>query len=115
MQIPTIKTLITYIKTDEVKKVLCNIELGDDKYAQIDYEHDIISRCPFDEIMYPDEIHKIYDGAYEITHYEDDMSMYKVDVIVNHVLEFNGKIFLLQETNYDMKEFEDDDYWQTQK
>lgn len=32
--------------------------------------------------------------------------MHSIDVIINSVLEFNGRIFILQETEYDMKEYD---------
>lgn len=48
MQVPTVKTLVTYIKGDEIKKVLCDIKMGNDKYASINFEHDILAMCPFE-------------------------------------------------------------------
>lgn|SRR6185312_2747048 len=107
MIVPTVKTLITYMKDDETIKVLSDIKMGDDKYASIEYEHDIMARCPFDDSKYHEEIHQVRDNIYEIVHYDYVEPMYKIDVVVNHVLEFDGKIFLLKEIDYDMKEFED--------
>lgn len=105
--VPTVKTLITYTKGNESIRVLADIGIGDDKYAQIEYENDIEFRCPFeDDNSYRKEIYHVDGNRYEIVFYDYHEPMYSIDVIVNSVLEFNGRIFILQETEYDMKEYD---------
>jgi hypothetical protein len=108
MIVPTVKTLITYTKGNESIRVLADIEMGDDKYAQIEYENDIEFRCPFeDDNSYRKEMYHVYGNRYEIVFYDyHGRPMYSIDVIVDSVLEFDGRIFILQETEYDMKEYD---------
>jgi hypothetical protein len=107
MQIPTIKTLITYISRTETKRVLCDIQKGDDKYASIEYEQAILNRCPFlEDNYYHEEIYDRLYGRYEIVVYNRNEPVDTFHVEVVDVLECNGRIYRLQEEQYDMKEFD---------
>jgi len=113
MQIPVVKTLLKYrilkYGNFEYKKVLCDfIAKGSDKYAGIHYEHQVHHRNPYDFGGYS-EIHSYdQDGWYAITFYDENMNVFrKVECEATHVLEFNGMIFELKETEYDFKEHDD--------
>jgi hypothetical protein len=108
MEIPTIKTLLTYRHYPEKKTVLCDYLIkGDSKYSAIELEQAIHSRNPFE---FDDDNSEIYhrdaDGSYAITYYENGKQIRLIDAFVTHVLEFKGNIFELKETSYDMKEYD---------
>lgn len=51
-------------------------------------------------------MHHVKGNRYKIVFYDyHERPMYSIDVVVNSVLEFNERIFILQETEYDMKEY----------
>lgn len=109
MIVPTVKTLVTYIRGAEIKRVLSNFKMGDDKYALIEYQNNILSRCPFEaDYKHHEEIHKHHraENSYSIIYYNYQEPIEEINVIVNYVLEFDGKIFMLQEEQYDMIEFD---------
>lgn len=108
MEIPMIKTLLTYRHFPEKISVLCDyLAKSDNKYGDIEFQHEIKYRNPFD---FDDGYSEIYyrdgDGTYAITYYENGEQIRLIDVFVTHVLEFGGKIFELKETSYDCKEFD---------
>ncbi|MCU7667678.1 hypothetical protein [Bacillus thuringiensis] len=105
MEVPMIKTLLTFIKGDEKKAILCDY-MGDtnDTYGRIKFQNAILSRNPFGHI--PDsEIHEKTDNNYIIKSYENGTVLDSVEAIVTVVLEFKGRTFELKETSYDETEY----------
>lgn len=105
MEVPMIKTLLTFIKGDEKKSILCEY-MGDinDTYGRIKFQNAILSRNPFG--YNPDsEIHEKTDNNYIIESYENRTVLDSVEVIVAVVLEFKGRIFELKEASYDETEY----------
>lgn len=104
---PTIKTLLKYAKMGNKKSVLCDYLIkSDDKFSQVELEHDILSRNPFESKWDYMEINQKTDTCFHINSYRDDKFENFIIVNMVHVLEFKGKIFELKEGAYDIKEYE---------
>ncbi|MFQ3543491.1 hypothetical protein Q7A53_05345 [Halobacillus rhizosphaerae] len=115
MVIPTVKTLLTYrhVKDGTYKKmnVLCEYlhDSEDDrnKYSEAEFMLKVEARCPFEfeglhSSIYPygveNQFNISFEDGYKVVEF--------VDVFVATVLEYKGKIFKLEETHFDFKEFD---------
>ena len=105
MVIPTIKTLIVYNHDGGEKRVLSDLfEDKHSKYGYLEYQRELESKNPFEINRGNSEISQKSDTLYEIGFYEGVNKVASVKVNVVSVLEFQGRIFELKETTYDLHE-----------
>lgn len=112
MEIPSIKTLIIYNYNGVEKRVLSEfIRKGDDKFASIEYANKVKYRNPFDIGRYTySEAIEVGNNVFVIEYQNGREIIDTVGAKVLDVLEFNNRIFKLEETDYDVREYEDNGY-----
>lgn len=100
MEIPVIKTLVTYRYKNEKKSILRDyFDLKEaEMYERIDLENHLISDNPFEFNTWDTSFREYAeDTGYYITYWKDRKEIAKVDLFVEYVFEFKGKRFVLQE------------------
>ncbi|MGZ9868204.1 hypothetical protein ACU3L3_07255 [Priestia endophytica] len=106
MQIPMVKTLLTYRRIFEQKNVVCEyieddlLKAEKQSYLGFKLQEILNKHNPYnsEKKVFIESTYREGDGSYGINYYDEyGNKLYVVDVLISNVLEFDGKVFELKE------------------